>query len=294
MPVRKFLGLLTRSKDEPFIHEFCEYYLSQGVDHIYIADDNSHDKTIYQPLTHNPAVTIIYTKDLFVPFDSRIAKLNALCIQVMHQYEWFINVDADEYITTRARPSHTIRQELATTFARCARVAIPWVMMAFNGREHNPRSVLLENTYRANHDKRHPPPKGAPFKNRCHYDSTFVKSIFKPSMFSGVTVHFPVGGKPNAVTLDGITAQPLVRHARPDMRSGVREHDIQNAHLVCYHYRIASVDQCRKKSAWSADYKLLRVEFDNMLAMDHPELQDNTLALKAGRIPSIVQKLRQP
>ena len=44
---KKFLGLITRCKDEFFVGEFCKYYLSQGVDFIYIIDDDSNDKSIY-------------------------------------------------------------------------------------------------------------------------------------------------------------------------------------------------------------------------------------------------------
>ena len=41
---KKFLGLITRCKDEYFVKEFVDYYISQGVDHIYIIDDDSVDK----------------------------------------------------------------------------------------------------------------------------------------------------------------------------------------------------------------------------------------------------------
>lgn len=51
-----YLGLITRCKDEFFIEEFCKYYLSQGVDEIYIIDYNSEDKTIYNNLINNKKV----------------------------------------------------------------------------------------------------------------------------------------------------------------------------------------------------------------------------------------------
>jgi hypothetical protein len=54
-----FLGLTTRCKDEFFIKEFCDYYLSQGVDIIFIIDDNSNDKSIYDNL-HDDRIEIIY------------------------------------------------------------------------------------------------------------------------------------------------------------------------------------------------------------------------------------------
>ena len=48
-----FLGLITRCKDEYFIKEFCEYYIWQGVDKIYIIDDDSNDKSIYDGINDN-------------------------------------------------------------------------------------------------------------------------------------------------------------------------------------------------------------------------------------------------
>lgn len=37
-----FLGLITRCKDEFFIKEFCDYYLSQEVDKIFIITMKKH------------------------------------------------------------------------------------------------------------------------------------------------------------------------------------------------------------------------------------------------------------
>ena len=35
-----FLELITRYKYDFFIKEFCDYYLSQGIDKIFVIDDN--------------------------------------------------------------------------------------------------------------------------------------------------------------------------------------------------------------------------------------------------------------
>ena len=48
-----FLGLITRCKDEFFVKEFCDYYISQGVCKIYILDDDSNDKSIYNAAIAN-------------------------------------------------------------------------------------------------------------------------------------------------------------------------------------------------------------------------------------------------
>ena len=51
-----YLGVVTRCKDDFFIEEFCEYYLSQDVDEIFIIDYNSENKTIYNNLINNKKV----------------------------------------------------------------------------------------------------------------------------------------------------------------------------------------------------------------------------------------------
>ena len=57
---KKFFGIITQCKDEYYIKEFCDYYNSQGVDNIYIIDDDSEDKSIYNNIS-NDNVEIIYT-----------------------------------------------------------------------------------------------------------------------------------------------------------------------------------------------------------------------------------------
>ena len=47
---KKLLALITRHKDEPFLKQFCLYYITQGIDDIYIIDDNSKDKETLKEL----------------------------------------------------------------------------------------------------------------------------------------------------------------------------------------------------------------------------------------------------
>ena len=60
----KFIGLITRCKDEPYVKEFVRYYLTQGIDKIYIIDDNSDDKKIYKGVKNNEKVEIIYGNNI--------------------------------------------------------------------------------------------------------------------------------------------------------------------------------------------------------------------------------------
>ncbi len=88
-----FLGLLTRCKDEFYIKEFCEYYISQGVDFIYIIDDDSNDKSIYNEI-NSTKVKIIWEKDII---GSELP--NRFYKTIRNQFEWLIYVDVDEFIT---------------------------------------------------------------------------------------------------------------------------------------------------------------------------------------------------
>ena len=50
-----FIGLIVRCKDEPYVTEFVNYYLQQGVDMIHIIDDNS-NKEIYKDVINNKKI----------------------------------------------------------------------------------------------------------------------------------------------------------------------------------------------------------------------------------------------
>ena len=58
-----FLILLTRCKDEPFILDFVNHYLSEGVDRIHIIDDGS-QLAYPSQVIKNKRVTIYWEKDI--------------------------------------------------------------------------------------------------------------------------------------------------------------------------------------------------------------------------------------
>ena len=62
-------------------------------------------------------------------------------------------------------------------------VQIPWVMMSCNNIETTPASILETNTYRWNHNKKHPHKIR---KFRCRYDNIEVKCIFKTNKFNSL------------------------------------------------------------------------------------------------------------
>ena len=90
-----FLGLITRCKDEFFIKEFCDYYLLEGVDRIYVIDDDSNDKSIYNNI-NDSRIDIIYEKDIISNnFADHFYK------KIKSNFEWMIYCDVDEFITTK-------------------------------------------------------------------------------------------------------------------------------------------------------------------------------------------------
>ncbi len=93
---KKYLGLITRCKDEYFIGEFVRYYLAQGVDHIYIIDDDSTNLSYYDGVKNLNKVSIIFEKNIIT---RNIA--SKIYSRVRNNFEWMIYIDVDEFIVTK-------------------------------------------------------------------------------------------------------------------------------------------------------------------------------------------------
>ena len=269
-----FLGLITRCKDEFFIKEFCDYYLTQGVDKIYVIDDDSKDKSIYDNINDNK-VEIIYEKNII-----KNNYVNKLYPKIKSNFKWIIICDIDEFITTKKNINNTIKDELETTFKDVDCVKIPWVMMASNNRDKNPKSVLLENTYRWNHDMKHP---HKIWKFRCRYDSIEVKSIFKPEKFDQINDHLPKykKGTTNYKYVDSINNKPSSFNV---FYRNLRENDIKNGYLLCYHYRIISNENNLNKFKNNSWYIGGNAgSLNDLKNSDHSEIIDETLKNKVEK-----------
>lgn len=263
-----FLGLITRCKDEFFIKEFCDYYLSQGIDKIFVIDDNSNDKSIYKDINDN-RVEIIYEKDITInDYPNKLYK------KIKSQFKWMIYCDADEFITTRKNITNTIRDELNTTFSDVDCIKIPWVMMSCNGREKDPNSILLENTYRWNHNKKHP---NRVRKFRCRYHEIEVKCIFKPDKFDDIFYHHPIENISSVIIVDSINKKG---QKLDPYYNNLRENDIETGILLCYHYRIISKENCINKLKNNIIYIQSKHRLHDMIRCDYPEIIDETLKNK--------------
>lgn len=265
----EFLGLITRCQNEPYVTEFVNYYINQGVDKIYIIDDNSNEE-IYDGVINNEKVIIRFDNNII-----HKGSINQLYNDVKCEFEWIIYVDLDEFITTKKNPNHTIKRELETTFKDCACVKIPWVMMSCNSIEHNPDSLLKTNIYRWNHDIKHDNGVSNNRKFRCRYNQIEVKCIFKPAFYDNIMDHHPK--TPNCEALKIVeSVRNTEQHLNP-YYSNLRECDIQDGHLLCYHYRIYSIEHAKNKIKHNAWYKGFTQK--DLLSNDYPEIIDETLKI---------------
>ena len=266
-----FIGLIARCKDEPYVTEFVNYYLQQGVDMIYIIDDNS-NKEIYKDVINNKKVNI--------KFDNNIINNNSikqLYLKIKNNYEWLIYVDIDEYITTKKNMHKTIREELLTTFKNSHCIKIPWVMMSCNSIKNNPESLLQTNIYRWNHDNKHININSNEHKFRCRYKEIEVKCIFRPKFFNDIFDHNPKS--PNYNNLNIVESINNTPQQLNSFYKELREKDISEGYLLCYHYRIISIDNCLNKiknNIWYKNYKL-----KDLMSTDYSEIIDETLKHKS-------------
>lgn len=280
-----FLSLITRYFDEPFIEEFVQYYLSEGVDVIYILFDIKSTIPIPRKLHINPKVFIIEMTH-FGDKENLWEDTNILYSKVRHTSDWFIYVDCDEFINTRKHENQTIRNELLTTFKHVDCIKIPWIMMSCNKRHNDPPSILQCLVYRWNHNNKHPHPTGW-FKGRCRYHQIQVKCIFKSKTFDYITDHCPKHpyNKLPFICVDSVYNKPSPLNST---YNNLREHDINTAFFVCHHYRVISRQSCKRKFTNNA-LDAYKSNFKNLWLCDYAEVIDETLKRKSIQKFGLIQ-----
>lgn len=272
------IALIVRVKNEAHIEEFVRYYLTEGIDKIFIFDDLSDGK--YKKILdslHKSSLPVLVIRRKLVPNPNQAQIVR----QVYHRrikknFDWVMYVDADEYIVPKKEATSTIRKELATTFSKADCVLVPWVMIAYNGLEKDPKSILKTNIWRWDHDKKHPAPTGTSRKFRCRYDAIEVKSIWRTSKFNLDGVHVPRSiGDSLHVVVDSVTG---LECALKPLRANLRESNVRSGHLLCYHYRIASKQHAKRRLRTSSlrNYRAIQ-SIKEITDTDYPEVRDTTL-----------------
>ncbi len=283
---KNFLTILLRIRNENlFLESFIKHYFAEGVDEIYILDDNS---TQPFPKIVEDERVFIYEATTFKSHHEKLHDSQMLYNHLLRdKTEWFMFVDADEFITTRRNPNKTIREELETTFKDADLIKIPWIMFGSNGQDENPKQVLTDTIWRWNHDKPHPHPEEAmkiwPHR-RCKLDKIEVKSIFKTEAFAKLTTHCPSNPTREINIVDGVdNIQNYMNDPETEIwYHNLREESIDRAYLACNHYRNISKEQMKQK-ADDSHLPLYRVEncYELQLQSDFSEKKDEFIKEKA-------------
>tara|TARA_B110000261_G_scaffold162030_1_gene204776 strand:+ start:905 stop:1243 length:339 start_codon:yes stop_codon:yes gene_type:complete len=103
---QNFLAIICRIRNEEFMMKtFIPYYISQGVDKIYLIDDNRFNDTLYpETVTNNKHVEFIRSSD--IPNNSsdkkniieEMVNANIVYKRIRPFTKWVMNIDADEFI----------------------------------------------------------------------------------------------------------------------------------------------------------------------------------------------------
>ena len=304
--MKYFLGLITRCKDEYFIKIFCDYYISQGIDKIYIIDDNSHNKQIYNNINKEKVQIIYMTKDNDKCHDG-ICNYNCTCNRVIanklyktikNDFDWMIYVDVDEFITTKKNNSFTIRDELIKNFKNTDCILIPWIMMSPCGKK-NPDNLLETNIYRINYEKKYNLEcntklgKGK-FSKQQNGSKIHCKSIFKCEHFNGIhDKNNPSDHIPYTQNKKKLNFVYSVEKEKINMKRNLisylklklynhklTEKKINNSYLLCYHYRIISEEHAIHKLKTNNWYIENNYDIKDMLR-NISDIKDETLKYKS-------------
>lgn len=250
---KNFLSIILRVRNENlFLESFVKHYFAEGVDEIFILDDNSTEP--FPDFVINHDKVHVYEANYFSSHHEKLLDAQLLYNHVVREKtEWLMFVDADEFITTRRNLKNTVRKELQTTFRYADLIKVPWIMFGSNGMDRNPDRVLLDTTWRWDHDLPHPHPEEAikiwPHR-RCKLDKIEVKSIFRTSKFNKLTTHCPSEPVGKVVIVDGVdnTHNYMNEPETEIWYHNLRESSIDRAYLACNHYRNISKEQMEQKA----------------------------------------------
>ncbi|MEO1172210.1 MAG: hypothetical protein AAFX94_09170 [Myxococcota bacterium] len=118
---------------------------------------------------------------------------------------------------------------------------------------------------------------------RCRFESIEVKCAFRTRAFEASWLHHPkrpAGDSVVVVDSVGNELAPL-----DPFHSNLRERDIQEAHLLCYHFRVTSQRQCNNKLRGNKINAYQTLTADELRDWDYPERVDDTLSVKSKRRP---------
>ena len=132
--------LFTNARDEPHIKEWASHHLLLGFDIIYIFDHKS-NSPIKNEFTNFKNRVIVERCEMEnpvkMPLMNRAAK-----IAKSAGADWFIYLDADEFIILNSYPNIKI---MILSFPRATSIALNWIYFGTNNHITEPKGLILEN-----------------------------------------------------------------------------------------------------------------------------------------------------
>jgi hypothetical protein len=142
------LSLLVICKNEGMvINEYIQHYKWQGVEHIYLIDNDSTDnmKEVLMPYINQGYVSYYFLPERHKQIDH----YNTIYNEIKNETKWLIVCDADEYIYNKQK-NDTILTYLNTLEDTINAVELPWKMFGSSGHIKHPDSIRNSFTWRSN------------------------------------------------------------------------------------------------------------------------------------------------
>jgi hypothetical protein len=135
-PPTKKVFLFTNARNEKHIKEWAFHHLLIGFDRVFIFDHKSQPPIV--PFSHN--VQVIRCD---IPNPVKIYLMNeALKIAKMHKADWFIYLDADEFIVLN---NFKDIKQMLNHYHHAHSLSLNWLMFGTNFHEKEPKGLILEN-----------------------------------------------------------------------------------------------------------------------------------------------------
>ena len=123
--------------EEPYIHEWIQYHLKLGFDHIYIYDNGDHFPLKPLECMYPGKITVIYYPGRCLQLRSYFAFNYNYC----YQHTWAAFIDVDEFIVLK---KHTHIKDLLREKCSSGALVLNWVLFGSNGHENYEERPVLE------------------------------------------------------------------------------------------------------------------------------------------------------
>jgi hypothetical protein len=141
------LSLLVICRNESMvIQEFIEHYKWQGVEHIYLIDNDSNDnmKTVIQKYIDEGYVSYYFLPEKHV----QVINYNKVYQNIRNETKWLIICDADEYIYHKNKDNNILSYVSMLTNSVNA-IVLHWKMFGSSGHKEQPESIRKSFIWKA-------------------------------------------------------------------------------------------------------------------------------------------------